>query len=74
MITLSEAIEMFNAMINDTKKGYQVEDVWEIDFEEPIYVATVSDANGDQFLPGELFPCIKKKNGELIDWKFPPTG
>ena len=74
MITLLEAKKMFEQMLKETKAKCSIDDVWEIEVDEPIYVATVSDAEGNQFLPGEFLPCIKKENGELIDWKFPPTG
>ena len=73
-ITLSEAKEMFYTMVKNAQTKYTIDDVWEIELDEPIYVATVLDAEGNQFLPGEVFPCIKKENGELIDWKFPLTG
>ena len=74
MITLSEATKRFEEMLKNTEAKYIIDEVWEIELDAPIYAAIVSDMHGNQFLPGELFPCIRKEDGELIDWKFPPTG
>lgn len=43
----------------------------EIDFDEPIYVMTVIDENGNQQLSGILFPAIRKSDGMIAHYVFP---
>ena len=74
MITLDEAKEMFYEMVSKSEKKYRIKQIWEIQFEEPLYVMMVVDENGEQFFPGEVFPCINKKDGSLSDWTYPPMG
>ena len=71
MVTLEQAKEMFAEMVAKSDKKYQIDGIWEISFEDPIYVMMVIDENGDQLLPGEAFPCIRKADGAIIDWHFP---
>lgn len=71
MITLERAKEMFTKMISESGKNYRIDIVWEIDDEEPIYAMMVIDEEGNQQLPGRLFPAIRKSDGELVDWEYP---
>lgn len=74
MITLEQAKIIFEEMIKQSGKQYEIFEVWEIDDDFSIYVMTVIDENGVQRMPGDPFKSIRKENGELIDWKFPPPG
>lgn len=71
MITLERAKEMFAQMVSDSGKNYQIDAVWEIEYDDPIYVMTVIDEDGKQHLPGDLFQSIRKRDGSLIDYEFP---
>lgn len=71
MITLEKAREMFAEMIAEKGGEYHMDQVWEIEFDDPIYVMTVLDKNDEQFLPGEVFPSIRKRDGALVDYEFP---
>ena len=74
MITIDQAEEMFEEMIKESKKKYYLDQISEISFEEPIYVMIALDDNGNQIFPGEVFPSIRKKDGAIIDYRFPATG
>lgn len=74
MITLERAKAMFEEMIKNSDKGYCLDQISEIAFEEPIYVMIALDKDGNQVFPGEVFPSIRKRDGALIDFKFPATG
>lgn len=67
MITLAQAREMFAKMIAEKGEGYSMDQVFEIEFDDPIYVMTVIDKNGEQILPGRVFPAIRKRDGMLVD-------
>lgn len=71
MITLEQAKKMFEDMIAESKKSYQVYEVWEIDLDEPIYVMTAIDEDGAQHFPGDPFQSIRKSDGALVDFEFP---
>lgn len=71
MITLEQAKKIFAQMIADSGKQYRIDNVWEIEFDDPIYVMTVIDENGNQQLPGSLFPAIRKSDGMIVDYEFP---
>lgn len=71
MITLEQAKIMFADMVAKSEKKFTIDDIWEIQFDDPVYVMTVVDTNGNQYLPGEKFPCIRKKDGTVIDYQFP---
>lgn len=71
MITLEQAKAQFAKMIADSGKSYRIDNVWEIQFEDPIYVMMVIDEEGNQQLPGSIFPSIRKKDGAIIDYHFP---
>lgn len=71
MITLEHAKKMFEDMIAECEKSYQMYEAWEISFDEPIYVMTVIDEYGVQHFPGDPFPSIRKSDGALIDYRFP---
>lgn len=71
MITLEQAKKIFAQMIADSGKQCQIDDVWEIEFDDPIYVMMVIDEDGNQQLPGILFPAIRKSDGAIINYEFP---
>lgn len=71
MITLEQAKEAFARMVAESGKDCQIDEVWEIEFDDPIYVMTVIDKNGNQQLPGSLFPAIRKSDGVIVDYEFP---
>ena len=71
MITLEQAKNMFADLIAKSNEKFTMDEVWEIEFDEPIYVMTVIDTAGDQHLPGSKFPSIRKRDGAIIDYKFP---
>lgn len=71
MVTLEQAKKKFAELVAKSEKNYQIDDIWEISLAEPIYVMMVIDENGDQLLPGEAFPSIRKSDGALIDFKYP---
>lgn len=71
MIALEQAKIMFEDMVAKCAERFTIDDIWEIQFDEPIYVMTVIDADGVQYLPGVKFPCIRKKDGAIIDYQFP---
>ena len=61
-------------MIAEKGGEYHMDQVWEIEFDDPIYVMTVIDKNGEQILPGRVFPAIRKRDGSPVDDVFPcPT-
>ena len=74
MITIDQAKEMFEEMIKNSEKEYYFDQISEIAFEEPIYVMIALDKNGNQVFPGEVFPSIRKKDGAIIDYRFPVIG
>ena len=71
MITLERAKEMFAQMIADSGREDQIDNVWEIEFDDPIYVMMVIDKEGNQQLPGRLFPAIRKSDGKIVDFEYP---
>ena len=71
MVSLEQAREIFADLVKKSGEQYRIEQVQEIQFEEPIYVMIALDANGDQVFPGEKFPSIRKSDGALIDYSFP---
>ena len=74
MITIEQAKAMFDEMIKNSKKKYFFDQISEIAFEDPIYVMIALDENGNQVFPGEVFPSIRKKDGAIVDYRFPATG
>lgn len=71
MITLEQAKRIFEDMIKQSEKQYEIFEVWELDADFPIYVMTVIDENGVQRMPGDPFKSIRKEDGTLIDFSFP---
>lgn len=71
MITLEQAKVMFADMVAKCEEKFTIDDIWEVQFDDPIYVMTVVDADGNQYLPGVKFPSICKKDGAVIDYQFP---
>lgn len=71
MITLEQAEAMFCEMVANSGKKYQVEKVWEIKFDDPIYVMMAIDKDGNKILPGDMFPSIRKEDGTVVDYNFP---
>lgn len=71
MITLEQARKAFEKMVDDSERGYKIFEVWEVNFSEPIFVMTVIDEEGNQYFPGEVFKSIRKKDGSLVDFRFP---
>lgn len=74
MITMEQAKAMFEEMIKNSDEEYCLDQISEIAFEEPIYVMIALDKDGNQIFPGEVFSSIRKRDGALIDFKFPVTG
>lgn len=74
MITMEQAKAMFEEMIKNSDEEYCLDQISEIAFEEPIYVMIALDKDGNQIFPGEVFPSIRKKDGALIDFRFPAIG
>ena len=74
MITLDQAKEQFLKIVEKAEKKYTIQNVWEISFDDPIYVMLAIDENGNQVFPGEVFPSIRKADGSLINFSFPATG
>ena len=74
MITIEQAKAMFDEMLKNSEKKYFFDQISEIAFEEPIYVMIALDENGNQVFPGEAFPSIRKKDGAIINYRFPATG
>ena len=74
MITMEQAKAMFEEMIKNSKKEYRLDQISEIAFEEPIYVMIAVDNDGNQVFPGEVFPSVRKRDGAIINFKFPATG
>lgn len=74
MITMEQAKAMFEEMIKNSEKEYHIDQLSEIAFEEPIYVMIAVDKDGNQVFPGEVFPSVRKRDGAIIDFKFPETG
>lgn len=74
MITLEQATAMFEELLQNSSEKYTVQKIWEIQFDDPLYVMVVRDKNGKQVFPGEVFPSIQKKDGAFVDFNFPcPT-
>ncbi len=71
MITLEQAKVMFAEMVAKSEEKFIIDEVWEIEFDDPIYVMTVTDVDGNQYLPGVKFPCIRKSDGTLFNYQFP---
>lgn len=74
MITVEQARAMFEEMLRNNDKEYRFDQISEIAFEDPIYVMIAVDKEGNQVFPGEVFPSIRKRDGAIIDFKFPTTG
>lgn len=74
MITLEQAIVMFEELLKNSPEKYTVQKIWEIQFDDPLYVMVVRDERGKQVFPGEVFPSIRKADGSFVDFCFPcPT-
>lgn len=74
MITLEQATAMFETLLKNSAEKYTVQKIWEIQFDNPLYVMVVRDENGKQVFPGEVFPSIQKEDGAFVDFHFPcPT-
>ena len=74
MITLEQAIVMFEELLKNSPEKYTVQKIWEIQFDDPLYVMVVRDERGKQVFPGEVFPSIRKADGSFVDFYFPcPT-
>ena len=74
MITLEQAKKMFEGMIAESGGSYQIYEVWEVNFTDPLYVMTVIDDAGVQHFPGDPFKSIRKSDGCLVSFQFPcPT-
>lgn len=71
MVSLEQAKAIFAEIVKQSGEKYEIEQVQEIQLEEPLYVMIALDENGEQIFPGERFPSIRKKDGELIDYSFP---
>lgn len=74
MITVEQAKAMFEEMIKNSDKKYRFDQISEIAFEDPIYVMIAIDEDGNQVFPGEVFPSIRKRDGAIINFRFPATG
>lgn len=74
MITLEQATAMFEELLKNSPEKYTVQKIWEIQFDDPLYVMVVRDENGKQVFPGEVFPSIRKEDGSFVEFYFPcPT-
>lgn len=71
MITLEQAKKMFADMITESPQKYEIFEVWLIELDEPLYVMTVIDEDGNQHLPGDPFPSIRQADGKFVDYRFP---
>lgn len=71
MVTPEEARAIFEEMVKKSGKKYRVEYVVELHLEDPIYYMLAQDEKGKQIFPGEVFPSIRKRDGELVDFEFP---
>lgn len=71
MVSLEQAKAIFADMIKQSGEPFEVEQVQEIQLEEPLYVMIALDEKGEQIFPGERFPSIRKADGALIDYSFP---
>lgn len=74
MITIEQAKQQFQKLVESSEKKYTIQTVWEISFDDPIYAMIAIDENGNQVFPGEVFPSIRKDDGSLVDFRFPITG
>ncbi len=72
MVTLKQAKEIFTDMVSKSEEKYEIFEIWEIEFGENLYIMTVIDEKGVQHFPGDPFPSIRKTDGSLIDFRFPP--
>lgn len=50
--------------------GYTLNQVSEIALEEPVYVVIAVDKNGNQVMPGQIFPAIRKKDGKIVNFDY----
>lgn len=71
MITLEQAKNKFHEIVASSGESVEIVDVWELQFDDPIYVVMCVDANGKKIYPGEKFPSIRKVDGKLVDWIEP---
>lgn len=71
MITLEQAESKFREIIASGDESVKIAKVWEIQFEDPLYVVMCIDKNGNKIYPGERYPSIRKSDGSVIDWKEP---
>ena len=69
MITLERAKQLFEEMIK-SNDGYALDQVSEVALEEPVYVVIAVDKNGNQVLPGQIFPAIRKKDGKAVNFDY----
>lgn len=70
MITMEQAKTMFANMIAESQKKYEIFEMWLIELDEPLYVMTVIDEEGNQHLPGDPFPSIRQVDGKFVDYSF----
>lgn len=71
MITLEQAEKKLRKIIAECDKSVKVLKVWEIQFDDPLYVVMCIDKNGDKIYPGERFPSIRKRDGAVVNWQEP---
>lgn len=71
-ITLEEATEMFEKMV-EQEKGYTVDQVWETrdPVFGPIFTMIAIDSEEEQVFPGIKLKSIRKEDGALVDYRIP---
>lgn len=71
MITLEQAEKKLCEIVAACDETVRVLKVWEIQFDDPLYVVMCVDKYGNKIYPGERFPSIRKRDGEVVNWEEP---
>lgn len=78
MISLEDARKIAQGLIEETKRTLEITVFSELNGkteEESLYIFGVKDPETNRhYYPGELFPSIRKTDGELVDFALVPPG
>lgn len=78
MISIEKAREIAQSLIDRAERAFEITSISELHGnteEESLYIFGVKDPKSNKhYYPGQLFPSIRKSDGELIDFALIPPG
>lgn len=78
MINIEEARRIAQKLVSNSGLNVEIANITEVENEkeeDSLFVFCVEDLDNKAcYYPGELFPAIRKGDGELVDFKLIPPG